>query len=347
MSAEAIWEECICDSLGDMNIFSSRKDVGDFMALIMPRIKAAANESKSPTQTRGSPEAKASREYYKKTKLRNKVKYLSENKIGKPNMDYIYHQLLKLYSGISDGIADGIAIEKGNKVYSVDSGRENGRISFGVRQVITISNEKLRAEYIRSRNNDTISNGNVSNELSSRIRNGLGFDWGRNLRRESGSELQADTGKSENQQSGVLAENADNRGLNGKSSRELDSLGNELSKEQKEYFKDSKVRDDNGNLLVVYHGTRKADFTVFKRNVNFFTDSSEMADSYSPNGEKFSGYLNITKPYVIDAKGERWSKIPIDQATKAFLDNSGSSTFKEGGVEEVLNQMLIFSILMV
>ncbi len=33
-----------------------------------------------------------------------------------------------------------------------------------------------------------------------------------------------------------------------------DSQGNTLSKEQQEFFKDSKVRDKEGNLLVVYHG---------------------------------------------------------------------------------------------
>ncbi len=43
---------------------------------------------------------------------------------------------------------------------------------------------------------------------------------------------------------------------------DIDSEGNELSKEQIEYFKDSKVRDKNGNLLVVYHGTYE-DFTIF------------------------------------------------------------------------------------
>ena len=110
-----------------------------------------------------------------------------------------------------------------------------------------------------------------------------------------------------------------------------DSEGNTLSEGQIEYFKDSKVRDENGNLLVVYHGTRKADFTEFKRNVNFFTDSKEMADSYSPNREMYKGYLNITKPYEIDASGEKWSKIPIDEATKQFLQEYGASVFKEGG----------------
>ena len=43
-----------------------------------------------------------------------------------------------------------------------------------------------------------------------------------------------------------------------------DSLGNELSAEQQAFFKDSKVRDEDGNLLVVYHGT-DADFTVFEK----------------------------------------------------------------------------------
>ena len=41
-----------------------------------------------------------------------------------------------------------------------------------------------------------------------------------------------------------------------------DSEGNPLSKEQQEFFKDSKVRDENGNLLEVYHGTFEK-FSIF------------------------------------------------------------------------------------
>jgi hypothetical protein len=44
--------------------------------------------------------------------------------------------------------------------------------------------------------------------------------------------------------------------------QERDSEGRILSEGQQEFFKDSKVRDKDGNLLVVYHGT-SADFTVF------------------------------------------------------------------------------------
>ena len=62
LSAEEIWEECVCDSLGDMNIFAGKNVVNDLlMADMLPEINRAANEGKSPTQTRGSPEGKASR----------------------------------------------------------------------------------------------------------------------------------------------------------------------------------------------------------------------------------------------------------------------------------------------
>ncbi len=55
-----------------------------------------------------------------------------------------------------------------------------------------------------------------------------------------------------------------------KSSR--DSEDNTLSEQQAEYFKDSKVRDADGNLLVVYHGTPNATFTVFRPGT-YFTEN--------------------------------------------------------------------------
>lgn len=112
---------------------------------------------------------------------------------------------------------------------------------------------------------------------------------------------------------------------------ETDSEGTQLSDQQREFFADSRVVDAEGKLLMVYHGTRKADFTQFRRNINYFTDSREMADSYSPNGEKFTGYLKITKPFIVDAGGEKWSKIPVDEQTKALVEKYGGSVFKEGG----------------
>ncbi len=43
---------------------------------------------------------------------------------------------------------------------------------------------------------------------------------------------------------------------------DVDSDGNKLTQQQAEYFKNSKVRDEDGNLLKVYHGTSES-FTAF------------------------------------------------------------------------------------
>ena len=70
LSADEIWEECICDSLGDMNIFAGKNVVNDLlMEGMLPEINKAANETKSPAQTRGSPEGKASREVKRRPKV--------------------------------------------------------------------------------------------------------------------------------------------------------------------------------------------------------------------------------------------------------------------------------------
>ena len=66
-----------------------------------------------------------------------------------------------------------------------------------------------------------------------------------------------------------------------------DSEGRELSKGQQEYFKDSKMGDENGNLKVMYHGTGKGGFTIFDPEYSddgislFFTDNLGTAKSYS------------------------------------------------------------------
>lgn len=85
-----------------------------------------------------------------------------------------------------------------------------------------------------------------------------------------------------------------------------DSDGRELSKAQREYFKDSKVRDEDGNLLVMYHGTPKGDFTVF-RDGSYFTQNKRYADGYQNetagrtdlDQKTYEVYLNITKPFDI------------------------------------------------
>ena len=64
MTAEEIWEECICDSLGEMNIFAYEKISGKLLKKTLPKISKATKQSKTPIQTRGSPEGNASRDTY-------------------------------------------------------------------------------------------------------------------------------------------------------------------------------------------------------------------------------------------------------------------------------------------
>jgi hypothetical protein len=97
-----------------------------------------------------------------------------------------------------------------------------------------------------------------------------------------------------------------------------DSDGNTLSKEQQEYFKDSKIRDENGNLQVVYHGTPNGDYSVFKEGT-YFTTNKAYADRYQNAGassisagktatspKTFEVYLDIKKPFDLnDAEAKR------------------------------------------
>lgn len=77
-----------------------------------------------------------------------------------------------------------------------------------------------------------------------------------------------------------------------------DSEGRTLTQEQQQYFKDSQVRDEQGNLLVVYHGTMSGDFTVFDAsyaNVEsdmgagfYFSDSyDDVGSNYENGGQDF------------------------------------------------------------
>lgn len=116
LNADEIWEEMICDSLGDMNIFSkskTRAEAAEVMSTAIPAIQQAVSETKTEggQETRGSPEGKASRE----------------------NKDYLIHNFngfiregkeITLSNEIKARIAS--AIKSGNGILS--KSRELGRV---------------------------------------------------------------------------------------------------------------------------------------------------------------------------------------------------------------------------
>lgn len=88
-----------------------------------------------------------------------------------------------------------------------------------------------------------------------------------------------------------------------------DTAGRSLTKEQQDYFKDSKVRDENGSLMVMYHGTPNAGFTVFRSGA-YFTQDRWYAEGYqkpsasaisrgktADNPGVYDVYLDIKKPF--------------------------------------------------
>ena len=104
----------------------------------------------------------------------------------------------------------------------------------------------------------------------------------------------------------------DNIGTFDKGNRDIlyqlrDDQGRELTKAQAEKFKDSQVRDKDGRLKTVYHGS-SAVFNVFSADFMsrhgssegqgfYFTDYKDMAEGYQKKGgQLLEGYLNITNP---------------------------------------------------
>lgn len=75
---------------------------------------------------------------------------------------------------------------------------------------------------------------------------------------------------------------------------DTDSTGRELSEGQREYFKDSKMLDEDGSLKVMYHGSENAGHHTFNSDFSydnlsvFFTDSNTVAKGYSGTHEKYA-----------------------------------------------------------
>ena len=98
---------------------------------------------------------------------------------------------------------------------------------------------------------------------------------------------------------------------------DVDSLGNELTSEQASYFRNSKVRDYEGNLLVCHHGT-DARFDTFEKGDIGFHFGTEKAATNRREFKKDANdwyvdkyYLNITNPFVEEFDYGGWDGITI------------------------------------
>ena len=140
-----------------------------------------------------------------------------------------------------------------------------------------------------------------------------------------------------------------------------DSDGNQLSAEQQKFFKRSVVRDADGRLMVMYHGTANGGaFTIFEgdklgnRTLTsqigqgfYFTNVKKEAESYMKNvdiyGRVSNGkspylhqvYLNITNPFDVNA-----DTLDIDKVKSVYMDGT-SDHFFDSYISHYLNNKTV------
>lgn len=133
-----------------------------------------------------------------------------------------------------------------------------------------------------------------------------------------------------------------------------DNQGRTLTKEQQEYFKDSKVRDSEGNLEIVYHSTPKQ-FTIFdtsKLGENtgygntdlgmFVTTNKEFSqrfkdiDNKGKQGTTMELYANVTNPIIHPYNA--YEKYDYNELDKILTDYLEATNNKDG--LNYLNEMV-------
>lgn len=123
------------------------------------------------------------------------------------------------------------------------------------------------------------------------------------------------------------------KNVKGQFSLSSDSEGNTLTNEQREYFKDSKVVDENGNLKVMYHGTPNGGFHTFSPNYTydgismFFTDRNDVAATYSSSYETYEAKAFRSTEEINGFFAE------IGQTDYEVVEGDGKYTLLEDGDE--------------
>lgn len=147
--------------------------------------------------------------------------------------------------------------------------------------------------------------------------------------------------------------------INGVERQTTNSEGNPIAKSEKslryfyDWFGDSKVVDEKGRPLVVYHGTKQGDFSVFDKSkigsqtdygyhgIGFYlTPQIDLAESYSkdwqkyrlvfnPEGRIMPLYSKIENPYVMGTEEAR--KFKTKSESQSFTNK-----LKEAGYDGIL-----------
>lgn len=125
------------------------------------------------------------------------------------------------------------------------------------------------------------------------------------------------------------------------------------SKYFKKWFGDSKVVDENGEPLIVYHGSKVADIKEFDSNksnyghisagFNFFTNNKngegESAEFYAgKNGTIYECYISMKNPLVYNATGWKDEGVEYKTPVEFFDTNKGEikRTYRKGDYDGII-----------
>lgn len=130
------------------------------------------------------------------------------------------------------------------------------------------------------------------------------------------------------------------------------SVLDQESPEFKAWFGDSKVVDEGGKPLTVYHGGR-AGIEAFNnpdgkyKTGIFFVKSQNVANSFAGRGQTYPVYLSIQNPFVVDAQGSNYAAIARPKEMDGYATTNEVDTdliaewaFKNGFDGVIVNNVL-------
>ena len=350
LTADEVWEEAICDALGFMNMFEGFAEEGD-AAVFLVESGRAAREVREEAQA-----AKGQKFSIEKT-IKNEPFVEVEQDIlkGVPNREWVSTVKERLKQKFPNGVAVGnneIKIDKQSRKEMTFSKymqwlyKNDPQLSSDKLRATNNADEILHAttdwvnEGLKHSRKDKIvdfARGNVllrvaGNDYTANVvvgmrKNGTMVMYDvLNLQPTTLVKKETDAAITTNPSPGAGRNTAsvsdtnireDSDAVKQDFSRELDSDGRKLTEAQQEFFKDSKVRDDEGRLLPVFHSTYAEDFTVFDRgrlgentdgnatdeslaatsHVGFWFNTEDLSRNSRLGNRTENVYLNITAPF--------------------------------------------------
>ena len=111
---------------------------------------------------------------------------------------------------------------------------------------------------------------------------------------------------------------------------EQQNVENNINNNFKKWFGSSKIVDNSGKPLVVYHGSQ-SDFEEFVGD-NYFTDDYMNADGYAGGEHVYEVYLSLKKPLIINCQDKKWDDIDTPYGTTTQMVASVVDRSKYDGI---------------